>query len=245
MGKGRKPITLKEFVSKAKEIYGEVYDYSQSKYINAHVTIDIVCKIHGVFKRTPAYHLRGGSCPKCNGGRIKFTPEEFRDKCFDVHGDRYNYDLVKYEHCEKPVNIVCEKHGIFSQTPISHMIGRGCPKCGYENRLSCGWNHSSWKEAAIKSKNFDSFKLYVIECFNESEQFIKIGKTFNTLDDRFSSNIKMPYNWEVVNIFEGNSKFVSTLESNLHKKFKDEKYKPNLNFDGDGECFYISVKNKI
>ena len=27
------------------------------------------------------------------------------------------------------VEIICKKHGLFNQTPNTHLIGRGCPKC--------------------------------------------------------------------------------------------------------------------
>ncbi len=47
----------------------------------------------------------------------------------------------------------------------------GCPKCSY---LMRGWGFSRWNQAGLESNHFDSFKVYVIECFNENERFIKI-----------------------------------------------------------------------
>lgn len=52
--------------------------------------------------------------------------EEFRA----VHGDRYDYSLVSYKNAHTPVQIVCQKHGVFDQTPHAHRRGCGCPKCG-------------------------------------------------------------------------------------------------------------------
>lgn len=46
-----------------------------------------------------------------------------------VHDDLYDYSLVNYINNTTKVNIICRKHGIFSQTPHHHKRGGGCPKC--------------------------------------------------------------------------------------------------------------------
>ncbi len=48
------------------------------------------------------------------------------------HGDKYDYSLVDYDGALTNVNIICETHGVFPQTPHSHLSrqGQGCPKCG-------------------------------------------------------------------------------------------------------------------
>ena len=48
---GRQKLTLEKFIKRAKEIHDNKYDYSKSKYINAHSKIEIVCPIenHGSF----------------------------------------------------------------------------------------------------------------------------------------------------------------------------------------------------
>ena len=34
------------------------------------------------------------------------------------------------------VNIICNEHGVFNQTPNDHINGKGCPKCGLKyNKL--------------------------------------------------------------------------------------------------------------
>lgn len=48
----------------------------------------------------------------------------------EKHGDKYNYSEVVYKGWEVKVPIICKKHGIFLQTPHSHIGGNsGCPKC--------------------------------------------------------------------------------------------------------------------
>jgi len=57
--------TIDEFVNKAIEVHNGKYDYSKSIYIHCFTKIKIICKIHGVFKQTPADHLYGKGCRKC------------------------------------------------------------------------------------------------------------------------------------------------------------------------------------
>lgn len=60
--------TLEKFVSEAKRVHGNLYDYSKSNYINNHTKIEIVCKKHGSFWQAPHMHLDRDKCgcPKCN-----------------------------------------------------------------------------------------------------------------------------------------------------------------------------------
>ena len=50
--------------------------------------------------------------------------------------------------------------------------------------------YSDWTNAAINSKSFESFKVYIIRCYNDNEEFIKIGRTFSKLKKRFCSGRK-------------------------------------------------------
>ena len=56
-----------EFISKAKKIHGNRYDYSMVKYINCRTAINIICVEHGIFRQTPSNHLSGQNCPICMG----------------------------------------------------------------------------------------------------------------------------------------------------------------------------------
>ena len=46
-----------------------------------------------------------------------------------MHKNAYNYDDVIYINNLTKVDILCKQHGIFKQTPKSHLIPQGCPKC--------------------------------------------------------------------------------------------------------------------
>ncbi len=59
--------TTAQFVTEAQSIHGDIYDYSEVKYVNTHVPVIIRCMVCGhVFLQEPSSHLAGYSCPKCN-----------------------------------------------------------------------------------------------------------------------------------------------------------------------------------
>lgn len=59
----------------------------------------------------------------------KLTTEQFIEKAKKVHGNKYDYSKVEYEHSKKDVIIICPIHGEFRQRPNNHLNGQGCPKC--------------------------------------------------------------------------------------------------------------------
>ena len=67
----------------------------------------------------------------------KLTTQEFAEKAKKVHKDRYDYSKVNYVNSKQKVCIVCPKHGEFWQTPNSHLLGKGCPKCAVKNKPQC------------------------------------------------------------------------------------------------------------
>lgn len=116
------------FVQKAKEIYGDKYDYSKTEYTYTDEKLCIVCPIHGEFWQTPHIHLQGHGCPKC-GGKEKLSTNDFIEKSREIHGNRYDYSKAEYNGNFNKVCIICPKHGEFWQYANQHMQGRGCPHC--------------------------------------------------------------------------------------------------------------------
>jgi len=58
-------LTTDEFISRAKNTHGEIYDYSAVEYVSHNKKIKIICKKHGCFSQTPNSHISGHGCPKC------------------------------------------------------------------------------------------------------------------------------------------------------------------------------------
>lgn len=57
--------STEEFISKARLVHGDSYDYAKSNYLGIREPILITCRIHGDFVQIPNYHLNGNGCQKC------------------------------------------------------------------------------------------------------------------------------------------------------------------------------------
>lgn len=118
-----------EFIKKSTTVHGSKYDYSKIEYTNAHTKVTIVCPIHGEFHQRPYCHSNSShGCPRC-GCSVKKTTNQFILEATGVHSNRYDYSKVSYVSTKTPVDIICQTHGVFKQSPQSHIRGRGCPKC--------------------------------------------------------------------------------------------------------------------
>jgi hypothetical protein len=131
---GSKPHTTESYIQAAQAIHGDRYDYSLVEYSSNKAHVTITCRDHGSFSQIAAVHLRGNGCPECGGNR-KHSTESFIEKARAVHGDRYDYSQANYDGAHAPVTITCPDHGPFRQSPTSHFMGKGCPRCG---RLAAG-----------------------------------------------------------------------------------------------------------
>lgn len=60
------------------------------------------------------------------------TKERFIEKAFSIHGDKYDYSKVEYVGSKNYINIVCEKHGMFTVRASHHLENQGCKLCSYE-----------------------------------------------------------------------------------------------------------------
>ena len=125
------------FIEKSKLIHEDRYDYSKVDYIKSKANVIITCKVHGDFLQTPNNHLRGANCNKCgiitNSEKNKITPQEFINRCNEIHGDKYDYSKVDYKNANTKIIIICKEHGEFYKTPSKHTNAKqGCAKCtGY------------------------------------------------------------------------------------------------------------------
>lgn len=58
--------TVDEFITKAKQIYGDRFNYDKVVYINNSTPIIITCKEHGDFIQRPFNHFEGVGCKECS-----------------------------------------------------------------------------------------------------------------------------------------------------------------------------------
>jgi len=225
-------ITLEHF----KELANKVHEgrYSYDKVVlprpNArHGSITITCREHGDTIVNSGGHLAGTGCMKCYKAGKRMTNQEYIEKAKKVHGGRYNYSLVNYKTADDKVTIICPEHGAFEVIASKHTnISRGCGKCSARKKTG-GWSYSDWEKSAERSKNFDSFKLYIIRCFDDKEDFVKVGKTFMKLESRFN---QIPYQTEVISQIIGTARYISELEQKVLKDNKNKRYTPLRDMHG-------------
>lgn len=130
-----------DFIQKAVEVHGDLYDYSKVNYQNCKTPVTIICKMHGEFSQIPSDHLASKGCRECGYLRMKIkqrlTNEEFIKRAREIHGDWYDYSKVEYENTDTKIKIICKIHGEFSQIAGVHIYNKsGCPKCKGGRRLS-------------------------------------------------------------------------------------------------------------
>ena len=78
---------------------------------------------------------------------MAYTTESFIKKVAALHNGKYDYSKVDYKGCNKKVTIICPIHGEFQQTPMLHIQGCGCPKCG---KIKSSENNKQNKEEWVR-----------------------------------------------------------------------------------------------
>lgn len=151
-------MTTEGFIQKAKQKYGDRYDYSKVEYIGNKAKVCIICREHGEFWQEARMHLSGCGCPIC-AGRKKMRTSDFIKKARSAHGDRYDYSKTEYKGNTEKVCIICSEHGEFWQQASSHLKGAGCPKCGFilsssKQRI---WTRERCYELAMQYNDLTSF----------------------------------------------------------------------------------------
>ena len=138
----------KEFINSVLAKHDNTYDYSEVDYVNSQTKVKIICPKHGPFYMKPNSHFNGQGCPKC--GRISARENiildysVFHERAEKIHRNRYEYIEETYKNYTSKMRIFCSEHGLFEQTPHSHIsMKTGCPLCG---NLSSGLsNQKGWE----------------------------------------------------------------------------------------------------
>lgn len=212
-----------EVIDTFAKVHGTTYDYSLVNYKNENTHIDIICKIHGVFKQQPKGHKQGQGCPTCAIVNRTISQNDAISRFVEAHGHKYDYSKVDYTSKDNKVTIICPEHGEFEQRAADHWKGLGCQKC---------------------SKNgFDSSLpafLYYLS-INNGEAY-KIGITNRTVEARFTitdlSSIEVV---ETVYFEQGIDAY--QLEQSILKKYEKYKYiGKSLLSSGNTELFNTDIR---
>lgn len=169
--KTRPKKTHKEFLEEARSIHGNLYTYTE-RYERDDKKISITCHTHGIFRQTPNKHLRGQGCPRCAKNYTLYK-EEFISESRKVHGDFYDYSLVK-ESVSGLEDIVCPKHGLFRQYYYDHMSGHGCRKCYDSSRKKMDFHEflEKHQRPGFSYEGFSGyFSPFLVTCLKHNHTF--------------------------------------------------------------------------
>lgn len=126
-----KKLNTNEIIKHFKEIWGELYDYSNVEYNGTHSKVNIICKDHGIFSISPSNHKNGWGCPMCNNGskgekkiieilekfKINFKEQFKFNKC--KRKKKLSFDFYLPDH-----NICIEYDGIQHFKPVDFFGGK-------------------------------------------------------------------------------------------------------------------------
>jgi hypothetical protein len=170
MRNGGVAITTDEFIKRAKKVHGDLYDYSNTNYIDAASKVQILDPEYGEFWQVADYHLQGNGNPMRMKNQ-KLSRDEFIERATKIHKDLYDYSNVLYKNIDTPILIIDPDYGEFYQRPEVHLRGSGHP--------SRGNNGFDINKPAI---------LYYLKVKNGSAY--KIGITGRSVKERFGSDMK-------------------------------------------------------
>lgn len=230
-------ISQEEVITSFIKVHQNRYDYSKVVYTTSKIKVLIICSVHGEFNQSPNNHLKGKGCLKC-GLKIRsinrtYKNCDFIEKANSIHNHFYSYALVNYTNKNSFVVILCPVHGEFKQRATHHLSGHGCQKCAIENK---GYGKTDF----IKQAKSSLCTFYILRCFNNNEQFYKIGITKHSLSKRYPSIKSMPYKYEIVKEIKGEAGEIWDLELVEKRKLQKSNYQPQISFRGSKtECFKI------
>lgn len=127
-----------------------------------------ICKDHGTYVQSLAYHKLHSYCPICQG---RVESNKYEDLLHDVEGSE-DYNRLQYGEAlsHDKVQFNCKKHGFYEQKIYSHLAGKGCPECAKEKRpLSYSKNR----------RGNNPFSKEMIEALSDNSRvLLKEGKLF-------------------------------------------------------------------
>ena len=101
--------------------------------------------------------------------QIKKTNEEFIISAKLIHGEKYDYSLVDYKTAKDKIKIICDRHGVFEQSPDSHVNKKSnCPKC--VNNVNLTTNEFIKKSKKIHTNKYD----YSLVNYTNNKSKVKI-----------------------------------------------------------------------
>jgi hypothetical protein len=249
---GRRLVT-DEFLRRAREVHGDRYEYSQVQCVDSKSKVTIGCRKHGAFNQSAGEHLAGKGCRKCgteeSSERQRQSLDDFIHRAREVHGDKFDYALVEYASARLKVRIVCPIHGVFEQTPGSH-LKQGCRKCADENLPGAYSLKVLHRDPELARK--PSVLYYLKFESDAGELFYKVGITTTSVNKRFAGYAAAGYH--IKKLGEVRLSLLDAFEREQHllkAHCRYCKYRPlkgnrkGFKFGGGSECFSTPIPTEL
>ena len=108
-------LNTEKFISRAKAIHGDKYDYSKSVYVNSQTKVCIICPIHGEFWQTANDHMYNHGCARCSDSKGEKYITSILDKFNIIYKREYTIpDQIykfRYDFYLPDYNLLIEFHG--------------------------------------------------------------------------------------------------------------------------------------
>lgn len=223
--------TFETFISQAKEIHAEKYDYSRVEWKNTSTKITIICPIHGEFTQMPQNHIRlKCGCRKCGREATKlklskYNTDYFIKNAIKIHGNRYNYSNSHCYSATDKVEINCCDHGTFKQIANQHLQGHGCPKCNFEQMAidrAMGKELFISKARELFGEQYDYSK---VEYINGQQKICLICKTHGEFKVSPNNHLSKKSGCPICNESKLESRLASILDKQNVKFERQKKFK--------------------
>ena len=160
-------FTTQDFIARGREHFGDLYDYSNTTYINKREQVTIICPKHGEFTQRAQEHLDGHGCNAC-----KFDKKSIEQQLplSDWHKRLEEFPLISLTatpnglgyHTTAEFN--CKVHGDFTNTLGSIQSSKYiCNECSYcSHQLQSIRTNLMGTTATIYYVYLDSIDMYKI-----------------------------------------------------------------------------------
>ena len=120
----------------------------------------------------------------------RLTTLEFIGKCISIHGDLYDYSDTNYTTSNDKIDIICKKHGKFSQTAYHHLAGHGCKRCNIESSVSARRLNLIEFIKRGRSKHGDFYDYSKVNFINVKDKITIVCPTHGEFEQSVDSHLR-------------------------------------------------------
>lgn len=236
--------TNEAFIKEAMEVHNNLYDYTNTEYINAVENVKVFCKEqgHGEFSVIANNHVNGQGCQKCSREGMFLGKDQFiSDSIVEYGNGALDYSLVQYVNNTTKVKLKCNQHDEwFNVTPLMHRDknkNSGCPTCG---KLGMNrWSIASILKIPNIHKKYGYFYLGYVDSLDDNVYKIGITSSLSSREYTYKKDLPLDSVFTFLNYRRMSYLDCARIESSLKMFFKPLQVKSNIKFGGYTEIFNL------